>query len=806
MSCSPTIAIGCLGPQGAQGPTGPAGPTGPTGPTGAGNLSVSITGNTAGVPALITSGLIVLAGGPGITLSQNGSSISISAAAQSVQTQAAGAIAGTGVTTATQAGSTLGATLGTNGLSLAVPAWVTAGGGGGGGIAASIGGNTSGALAPISSGTLFLAGGNNVTLSQNGNSITISANTVAAANLSVSAGSTTGAFGGLTFGNANGFSFGLNNGTITGSYNSTQFAGTGTTFAGTNASASMTLNSNGLNLAISAAAGGSGASTGAIYFAGNTTGQSSSSNYPQSSLNISLAGILSGGWSSNSFVISAPGTTALALSAYAVSNTTQSTSGTVAGSAISFAGAGGVSVGISNGSVVISGGAGGGGGGATLSMYALGNTTQNSSTTLNQSALSFNALGAMTWGYSNGSIQVSAPATSSLSGTGLVSVSINGSTIFVGANAIPAYAVSNTTQSTSGALNGTALSFAGAGGVSVGISNGSVIISGGAGGGGVSTAGFFALGNTTQNSSTTLALSGLSFNGLGIITAGYSNGSIQLSATQSNQTLGLFAVGNTTQNSSTSRDARVVTLNGIGGISVGFSNGSVQLSAPPVSSISGTGALSVSVNGSTISLGVPGYTASYLNPTEQWAVVTGTLGNGQLFVQPMSIPVPVQFDRVVAGVYYSQAAVTATVSASASFGLYSNNASTLSLIGSTSGSITMNGSGGTASSLYIGWRGWSFGSSTTLQPGQYYLAFGSSTATAGGNVTFQNMMASQQGNTSYAGLLGQSSSASNQVTLGLGLFSTTTGVPPSSIALSAIQGTATSGLRPPSIYATFGTA
>src|SRR5581483_10117741 len=46
--------------------------------------------------------------------------------------------------------------------------------------------------------------------------------------------------------------------------------------------------------------------------------------------------------------------------------------------------------------------------------------------------MSFNALGAMTMGYSNGSIQVSAPATSSLSGTGAVSISVNGSTISIG--------------------------------------------------------------------------------------------------------------------------------------------------------------------------------------------------------------------------------------------------------------------------------------------------------------------------------------------------------------------------------------
>ena len=49
-------------------------------------------------------------------------------------------------------------------------------GGAGGGIAASLlGNNTSGALALVSTGTLRLAGGNNITLSQNGQSVTISA-------------------------------------------------------------------------------------------------------------------------------------------------------------------------------------------------------------------------------------------------------------------------------------------------------------------------------------------------------------------------------------------------------------------------------------------------------------------------------------------------------------------------------------------------------------------------------------------------------------------------------------------------------
>src|ERR1700744_5473066 len=249
--CGGNIVAGCC-----PGPQGPPGPTGPTGPGGGGTagVGVSMGGNTAGAPSLVSSGTLVLAGGNNITLSQNGQSITFSAG-QSTQTQPAGSIAGIGISSATQAGSALGATLSTNRLALAVPQWMP----GGGGVDVSMGGNTAGVAGFVSTGTLVLAGGNNVTLSQNGNSITISANTAAAANLSVSAGSTTGAFGGLTFANGSNVSFGLNNGTITAnvlaqsvqSQASGIIAGVGTTFNGANISGSMTLNTAGLNLSLS---------------------------------------------------------------------------------------------------------------------------------------------------------------------------------------------------------------------------------------------------------------------------------------------------------------------------------------------------------------------------------------------------------------------------------------------------------------------------------------------------------------------------------------------------------------------------
>src|SRR5262245_35803000 len=64
--------------------------------------------------------------------------------------------------------------------------------------AASIGGNTSGVLALISSGTLSLFGGNNITLSQNAQSISIIGNQ--SLGIAVTAGNTLGATSSISAG------------------------------------------------------------------------------------------------------------------------------------------------------------------------------------------------------------------------------------------------------------------------------------------------------------------------------------------------------------------------------------------------------------------------------------------------------------------------------------------------------------------------------------------------------------------------------------------------------------------------------
>jgi hypothetical protein len=513
-----------------------------------GGISAAIGGNTSGTLTTVTNGTLFLAGGNNITLSQNGNSITVSAntavaASLSVSagttssgyggltfangsgvtwglnngtitasvnstsnaglgtsvtgnvsitmnsaglqlnaTNLAGvgtsvtgnaaitmntagiafngaSLAGTGFTSTTTAGTAIVGTHNTAGLSIGVPLFLTTGVGG-----AAVGmsniGNSSGNTGTFGSGTVVFAGGNNITISEvtgaGGATITISAANIGGGNFSGGVGTigntsgNTGVTGTqLVLAGGNNITLsqltGTGGGTITisapsqtnqslGLYASSQTVGQSS--SSTVDARSLTIVGQGdINVGMSAGSlvvSGYGVSGGDIYFAGNTTGQSSFSTYAQSSLNISAAGLISVGWTSNSVIISAPVTTAISQSIFATGNTTQGSSGTASFGSLLFNGGGGVSVGYSNGSIMISGATGGGGGGGgTASIYVTGNTTNNSSTSLAVSSLLFNAQGAVTMGASNGSIQVSAPGTSSLIGGGGISLSTGGSTITV---------------------------------------------------------------------------------------------------------------------------------------------------------------------------------------------------------------------------------------------------------------------------------------------------------------------------------------------------------------------------------------
>ena len=365
------------------------------------------------------------------------------------------------------------------------------------------------------------------------------------------------------------------------------------------------------------------------------------------------------------------------LGLYASSQTTaQSSSSTVDARSLTFVGMGNVSVGLSAGSYIISA-TGGGGGASTAGFYATGNTTQNSSTTLALSSLLLNGLGAMTAGFSNGSIQLSAPVTSSLSATGNASLFVNGQTISVGANAAAVSIGGNSTSAGAGysnvstgtlvlaggnnitlSQNGASVTISGAnaGGAQTGISgiqvsnttytsgtvtlqNANGISFGSSGANGISAsytvptqASFYALGNTTQNSSSVLPFNALSFNGLGEVTVGYSNGSIQISAPPSS--IGVSNIGNTAGNtgvysgqmvlaggnnitlsvSSAAGGAQTITISG------GAGGGGAAISAAGSSQNAGTIVFS---NSNNVSFGMNGST---ITATATFAQTNQTMG------------------------------------------------------------------------------------------------------------------------------------------------------------------------------------
>jgi hypothetical protein len=256
---------------------------------------------------------------------------------------------------------------------------------------------------------------------------------------------TTYTSGTVTFQNANGISFGSSgaNG-ISASYNSTQFAGSGTTFSGTNIFGSITLNSAGINLALS---GGAPVNVSG-YLAGNTT-VSTSGTAALSSFNVSGAGIISAGWSSNSLIISAPASTSGVLLSAGLSNI-GNTSGTTGLASNQLVLAGGANITLSGstngGSMTISvvGGAGGGGGGVNFGISTFGNTAGSTGTVSTGNVVLVGS-GPISLSQSTGAagsaatITINAPATSSLSGLGGISVSTNGSTIYVSGGQVSFY-------------------------------------------------------------------------------------------------------------------------------------------------------------------------------------------------------------------------------------------------------------------------------------------------------------------------------------------------------------------------------
>lgn len=346
----------------------------------------------------------------------------------------------------------------------------------GGRINASVGGNSTSAGAGyslISTGTLLLAGGNNITLSQNGSAITISGANAPSGSINFSASNTSANLASVTFSNSNGVSFGLNAGVITASHNALTSQSNQALSASNGSFAFQTAgfsNANGVTF---------GTSAGSIMTASVNTSYAAS-NHTHGNPTLNLTNI-------SGTTASASNGLTLSLSAAAQSAQTQSNiQGIVASGStnrtgdISFANSNGVTFGLSNNTITASVAAGGGGGVALA----------NSQTTYTSGTVNLlEGGGAITIASTTGQkYNFSVPAQSSLSVTGALSISRNASTISIGAPAFSA-GISNigNTSGTSGTASNQVI-FAGGNNITLSQSTGAggntISIIGGAGGGG----------------------------------------------------------------------------------------------------------------------------------------------------------------------------------------------------------------------------------------------------------------------------------------------------------------------------------
>jgi hypothetical protein len=256
------------------------------------------------------------------------------------------------------------------------------------------------------SGTVSFANSNGVTFGMSNSSVITASIATSLTNINFSAGTTSANLSAITFSNSNGISFGFN------SANSVVTATVQTNYLTTARASSDAIGLNTAQTNVTWTVNSSGLSLNAAGYAGTGTSVTNASiTLNSNGLAISVAAPGGGG-----AVNFSAGTTSANLQSVVFAN----------GNGVTF----GLNTGASSQSITASVASQSN---QTLGLYATGNTTQNTSATFDARTVSFNAAGGISWGYTNGSVQVSAPPVSSLSGTGGISISTNGSTISIGA-------------------------------------------------------------------------------------------------------------------------------------------------------------------------------------------------------------------------------------------------------------------------------------------------------------------------------------------------------------------------------------
>ena len=482
--------------------------------------------------------------------------------------------------------------------------------------------------------------------------------------------------------------------------------------------------------------------------------------------------------------------------------------------------------------------------GFTLSLSAAapgaggGIVLANSQTTYTSGTVNLSGAGAITIQSTTGqSFQISVPATSSLSATGIISLSTNGSTVSIGAdNILTMYATSNTTQSSTGTVSANSLIFRGAGAASVGISNGSIVIS----------APSAAAGNVTISAGTASAgLASLVFSNSNGVSFGLNGSTITASAVGGGGGIALA-------NSQTTYTSGTAHLSGAGAITIQSTTGqSYIVSAPGSSSISGTGHVSISVNASTISIGAPspaisgsngsfsystltfgnlnnvsfytsngsmvasinaagGHTLSNFHHPENVWTSLGAQGQGSLSIKHMYVPFNVTGTQMNIGMSVSGATNTSATTASANvslwIGIYTLNGSSLSLASSGSannGFQWSQSASSTGNTSINSMRLMSVPINVNMTPGEYWMGVVISSATTYTSAGFTFYGGNFINNAATAAVfapIGSGTTASSMAILFQGIYTAATSVGPSSMSKAHINFSSASNVQRANLY------
>jgi hypothetical protein len=678
------------------------------------------------------------------------------------------------------------------------------------------------------SGTMIFSNSNGVSFGLAANSSVITASVAGGGGAAISAAGSSQNAGTVVFSNSNNVSFGMNGSTVTASAsaqsnqtvglyglgNTTQnssttldarslsFNGLGELTVGfSNGSIQLSAPPSSIGVSnIGNTAGNTGTYSGQVVFAGGN--------------NVTLSvGTAAGG--AQTVTISAAAGAGAAISAAGSSQN----AGTIV-----FSNSNNISFGMNGSTVTASASAQSN---QSMGVYFSSQTTgQSSSTTVDARSITYVGYGVVSVGASGGSILISAPGTTSYGAfsdglsnigntsgnTGLVTgqmvwaggnnVTLSGSTnagsmtITISANAEMPIGVStggNTAGNTSmvtgqlvlvGGANITLSEATGANGFAT------VSIAGGAGGAGaaISAAG------SSQNAGTIV------FSNSNNVSFGMNGSTITASASaQSNQSLGFYFVNNTTGASSSSTvDARSVSYTFGGALSGGMTGGTIELSAPATSSISGTGLVSVAVNGSTISIGASPVQLSFFQPLPSLNTTVTQNGAGSIQVYPALHPIAFTATRADIMASISAAALAISTQAqtvSMYVGLYSLNGSTLSLASSGSQSYAFTNSSNNSNASITGIRRFSAPINVNYTGG-FDLFVGVMTNTTFANtngISLSNVVVPVGPGPQLQGLIGQVPANSMQFVPGQGFFSASSAALPSSMGLSAISGAGSGG-------------